>query len=277
MYKFNKKSWHVKFFKWIFNSDPTTQFKTMCPYFWTYILIFALFPLILVFKIFGSYGSKILNKIRTYESSRTQKLKTELIQRCSEELTDEECYLISESRCYKKYGYILSNENYYKIISGRRRVSMYKYEKNKQDRLNKKARYTEIKESKLFTFISYLILLAFLLSIIFTIMKLYSYMLLANINWNKILIISGWILAIILIAILLYYIVQFIIEYIITPLIDKISCFECKFCKKISILKVISKPIILIYNGFMLIIDMVVATYKKHCPLIIWEDDEKLN
>ena len=39
LYAFNKNSFHVKFFKWATGINPTQRYKTMCPYFWSYVLL----------------------------------------------------------------------------------------------------------------------------------------------------------------------------------------------------------------------------------------------
>lgn len=33
LYTFSKNAWHVKLFKWVYNTDPTQTFNTMCPLF----------------------------------------------------------------------------------------------------------------------------------------------------------------------------------------------------------------------------------------------------
>lgn len=49
MYKLNKNSNSAKFYKWIWGTD-VTQFKTMCPYFWKYVLTILFLPFILSAK-----------------------------------------------------------------------------------------------------------------------------------------------------------------------------------------------------------------------------------
>ena len=65
MYKFKTTSWHVKLFEWIFNEDPTKIYKSMCPYFWSFVLILLTLPLIAVVKMFGKAGTAVLNSLRT--------------------------------------------------------------------------------------------------------------------------------------------------------------------------------------------------------------------
>jgi hypothetical protein len=49
MYKLNKFSWSARFFEWVWNTD-VEKFKSMCPYFWSYVLTLVFLPIILVFK-----------------------------------------------------------------------------------------------------------------------------------------------------------------------------------------------------------------------------------
>jgi hypothetical protein len=50
MYKLNSETNGAKFFEWLWNTD-VKQFKTMCPYFWAYVVTIIIFPVILAFKL----------------------------------------------------------------------------------------------------------------------------------------------------------------------------------------------------------------------------------
>ena len=50
MYKLKSTSAAAKFYKWIWGTD-VTKFKTMCPYFWKYVLTIILLPIILPGKL----------------------------------------------------------------------------------------------------------------------------------------------------------------------------------------------------------------------------------
>lgn len=50
MYKLNKNSASARFYKWIWGTD-VTDFKTMCPYFWKYVLTIIFLPVILISKL----------------------------------------------------------------------------------------------------------------------------------------------------------------------------------------------------------------------------------
>lgn len=49
MYKLNKNSKASKFYEWLWNTDVTT-YKSMCPYFWSWVGTVILLPIILITK-----------------------------------------------------------------------------------------------------------------------------------------------------------------------------------------------------------------------------------
>lgn len=69
MYKLNKNSRSAKFYKWVWGTDVTT-FKTMCPYFWKYVLTILFSPVILPGKliIYLMPAKKQINKGFEYVS-----------------------------------------------------------------------------------------------------------------------------------------------------------------------------------------------------------------
>lgn len=50
MYKLNPSSRSARFYSWIWNTE-VTRFKTMCPYFWNYVLTILFLPVILTVKL----------------------------------------------------------------------------------------------------------------------------------------------------------------------------------------------------------------------------------
>lgn len=49
MYNLNRNSRAAKFYEWIWNTD-VSKFKTMCPYFWKYVLTILFLPVLLTGK-----------------------------------------------------------------------------------------------------------------------------------------------------------------------------------------------------------------------------------
>ena len=72
MYKLNTESSTVKFYEWIWNTN-ITKFKTMCPYFWLYVLTVLFIPVILPCKLVGYLlpAKKVSNAFDYIEASKT--------------------------------------------------------------------------------------------------------------------------------------------------------------------------------------------------------------
>jgi amino acid transporter len=63
----NKNSWHFKLYESVVGSNPP---KSLCPYFWTMVLVICVSPLILIFKLVSFIGdgfTKIKKKLVTEE------------------------------------------------------------------------------------------------------------------------------------------------------------------------------------------------------------------
>ena len=67
----HKNSWHVNLYRWVTGENPTYNFKSICPYFWTTIAFVLISPLILIFK-----GLKlIINKLKKSSNLKTEESK----------------------------------------------------------------------------------------------------------------------------------------------------------------------------------------------------------
>jgi hypothetical protein len=66
MYNLNSNSNSAKFFNWIWHKD-VTEYKTMCPYFWNYVLtILFIVPILAVKLIVGLFPKKAVVKTQNY-------------------------------------------------------------------------------------------------------------------------------------------------------------------------------------------------------------------
>lgn len=66
MYNLNSHSNSAKFFNWIWHKD-VTEYKTMCPYFWNYVLtILFIVPILVVKLIIGVFPRKSIVKVQNY-------------------------------------------------------------------------------------------------------------------------------------------------------------------------------------------------------------------
>ena len=50
-YTFNKTAWHCRLFNWCYGINPPDKFKTMCPYFWSFVGTLFILPFILIAKL----------------------------------------------------------------------------------------------------------------------------------------------------------------------------------------------------------------------------------
>ena len=74
MYKLNKNSNASKFYSWIWSTD-VSKFKTMCPYFWRYVLTILLLPIALFIKLIDMFAEYLLTRpSKTRRSVKTPRL-----------------------------------------------------------------------------------------------------------------------------------------------------------------------------------------------------------
>lgn len=103
-YNFSKNSNHVKFFKWMWNVDPTVRFKTMCPYFWQYIGSIIILPIILLYKLLSVIMTPISASVYKLTEEKERNQFDELMLLISNpDLTPEEEIRISRRKCFKKF------------------------------------------------------------------------------------------------------------------------------------------------------------------------------
>jgi hypothetical protein len=304
LYTFSKNSWHVKFYQWLFNENPTRIFKTMCPYFWTYVLIFIFIIPILIIKLFGAGGTKLLNYLKNYKTEKRRKSIKHLTEICSRtDLTPEEAYKIRNSNCWKKYGtWDIPNDLYWKIrdLSEIEEDRLYKLKKEEIKEQTKKkeaikqeitqisTKYKEYKEEKWFTWVSYLVS-----AIIFAIIFYSLFKVALMINWYSVCNTLYYFLIAVVILGVIIGTLWLLIKYIIRPFFDWLSCVKlpsCGLCKSIkpiitsifkmfSLLKYLLYPIMWVgistIKLFSIIGHMIYVTYKKQCPIITWTDDNQ--
>jgi hypothetical protein len=294
LFTFKKTSWHVKFWTWLFGSNPSNTYKTGCPYFWTYVVVFLLLPLILLVRMFGNAGVKILTNAKDYKETKTNKMILHLESICNDpELTPEQAYKISHSKCYKAYKYWkLTNSAVTRIneLSTQHIETMSDLRELAQDARDVKleARSQKIetyKENKYFMYIAYLI------SGSLGIFVLYAVVLgigttISLINWYEVGVGSLYVLTGAGAITILYFISYALVVHVLKPFFIKMSCMKlpnCSLCSaiknmfsKLKYILYIFYPAYWIIKGicklFAIIGSMIYATYKKQCPRITWED-----
>ncbi len=274
LYTFSKSAWHVKLFKWVYGTDPTKTFNTMCPYFWSMVATLILFPLILIIKIFGKSGTALLKSLESRKRDNLIKNRDAFLKRCSDvNMTDKEAYDIKESKCWDKYYYDMDSDTHDIIYN---KYSLYKsYLKQiaREKELNeviRKEKFIEIKESKYFVYFAYLISAFAFSSVIYILYSIIASIKFSPVDWEvvtSVLTTCGQAILLVATAICVW-------RYIIVPIYNKVSCMECKLCK-LGLGKYIAAPFIFTGKGILIIGDMIYMTYKKACPRITWKNEEK--
>lgn len=289
LYTFSKKSWHVRFFKWLFKEDPTKRYKTMCPYFWTYVLVFIFILPILFLRICGNVGVKLLNKLRDYKELSTERIIAKFITRCSNpNLTPKEAYDIKNCKCWKKYRWDLSYEieNKVRELAYIESDRLYdeEIEKNRvklnqkqiqKEYINKKVDY--IKTNKSLVIIGKILLLVLILISVGGIG--YGFWQLGTIiPWGDVGIMTLYVVSFLGIAGIFVLTVYSLFRYLLIPAFDYLTCIKYPSVnlKKLNFMlfpfKLIIRLFKVIGRTFAIIGSMIYSTYKKRCPIITWED-----
>lgn len=101
-YTFSKDAWHCRLFKWCYGVNPPDVFKTMCPYFWSFVGTFFIIPFIALAKAMRvpskSIGEFVSNRVKdceAYKQKRKDKKDAKIEAKRLANLN--ECYLIVKS------------------------------------------------------------------------------------------------------------------------------------------------------------------------------------
>ena len=301
LYSFSKSSWHVRFFEWLFNENPTYRYKTMCPYFWTYVLIVLFLPLILVVKLFGNAGTRFLSWMKDYRHNRIERIKGNFIMNCCHpNLTPKEAYKLTQSKCWDEYRYYLEYEVEEKVKQ-LARIELNKIEdeqaeayKKQQERKRALAeqfddinnKMSTMRENKLFTYFSYVVvgvICSITLYFLYTLVMMIPFYM---IDWPVVGYYSLYITLLLISMFGLVLLFYGLIKYVFTPFFKWLSCIKlpsCGICNTMSPLLNKMKYVLYIFlpiwwlvlgigKLFAIIGHMIYSTYKKSCPMIEWKD-----
>ena len=101
-YTFSKDAWHCRLFKWCYGVNPPDVFKTMCPYFWSFVGTFFIIPFIALAKAMRvpskSIGEFVSNRVKdceAYKQKRKDKKDAKIEAKRLANLN--ECYLVVKS------------------------------------------------------------------------------------------------------------------------------------------------------------------------------------
>ena len=290
LYTFKKTSWHVRFYTWLFGSNPTHTYKTMCPYFWTYVVVFLTLPLILLVKLFGKAGTRFLNWTKDYKRNRIKRTIDHLAKICGDpNLTPEGAHKIRNSKCWKNHVWDISSELEDRVRDLDSEYIKYLAELNKQKardahekRENLQKRYDEYKEAKWFTPVSYIISFGLIGLILFS-LGAAIYHGVQMVNWPAVGAALLYVLAGLAALAVAVGIIYALIKYGIIPFFQWLSCVKlphCGICDNIKaffgLFKYVWMPVKYVLLGiaklFAIIGSMIYSTYKKQCPMITLED-----
>lgn len=264
LYTFSEKVWFVLFLNWTYGINTTKTFKTFCPIFWTLVVTIFFLPVILLVKAFGKVGTKALDNLRTYKQRKNKRLKDEFYKKYNNlNLSNKDAYYLVKSKCWDNFDYCLDTASYDDIRLKYRLYDKFLYNQKYQKKQSYKKVYTQTKESKWFTYPATIVsigligfILYCLIQCVFMLYNTYS------VNWYF------WKIFGFIILTCCLFIVLFI--YVISPFCNWFSCnvsSKCTLCK-FPILSYCALPFIWLGRGFMIIVDMIIATYKNYCPMV---------
>lgn len=266
LYDLSAKSNHVKFFKWMWGINPSSAYRTMCPYFWSYIGSIIIFPLIILWKVVVFIAKPIQTAIDVYADKQADEYIQELILRYNSASTDADFYKLFKSRCYKKYkGKLYWNEN---IDTDKVSNAAYTYESKKEAESYKRKESIQknidnFKYGSGGTIISYIIGGAILFLIgrfIYWFVHLFTLGEFVGFLKNAGLFLLGF-------AIFILVFLGFRYLYFKIPCDNRVR----RFFNKIVFWRYIGEFFIMIGRGFLMLIDMIGNIYKKNCPTIHWD------
>lgn len=266
LYTFNKTSWHVQFFKWMWGIDPTMRYKTMCPYFWQFIGSLLILPFIILWKFIDYVSGPIDAWIDYYSELAAEKETQDILFRFRSTTNLKDRYELSKTKCYKKYidslldMQIISKEEWREF-----QLDVYTY----KDTIICKKEFKKAKQQVIIDNIKYGIIGKIIL---YTVSALFLYFIFVFLYWfvhlftfkdfiRGILIILGMITAAAIIFFFIYLFVKFE---------ERNNC-NGEFTKYNPF-----KYIIMIFKGFnkiiKIIFEMIGNLYKQNCPIITWKE-----
>lgn len=265
LYTFSKTSWHVQFFKWMWNVNPVDKYKTMCPYFWQFIGSLFLLPFIAIWKLVLWILAPIEDWIDRKSEASAEAEMQDILFRFTQADTLEEKYFLWKSKCFRKYMnnlldmHTVSDDAYNTF-----RKDAIKYE----EILDDKKAYEKAKRQTKFDNIKYGIIGKIALYI-GTILVLYFSVILVDWFVHLFTLDSFIHLLLILLGITIALIIILIVAYILVTIDEKYNCNNelTKFNPFIYIV-IIFKGI---WKGITIIFEMIGNLYKQNCPIITWK------
>jgi len=276
MYNFKKNSNHVKFFKWIWGVNPYTKYKTMCPYFWSYVLtILFIIPILIVKFIIAG----IINPIFKYLDIIIEKAANNRVERFMQQYNNckslEDYFNLYNTKCYTSNRKNLSwdiKDNMFDKYSEYDKIVKKQKQKEQQIKYNKVPSKIEQITNKVLPYILGSILVILVGTFIYWVLHLFT--------WEQFIYVAYRILLLVILLSILFVIgsiIVIIFKFITNKWFCNSKLQKIVFWKHIGngLFKIVEFIAIIIQNiwkGLLIFFNMVKNTYKKQCPIIYWED-----
>jgi len=250
--------------------NPADRYKTMCPYFWQYVLSILILPAILLYKI-GQFILKPFKYLWESYTDRQAALATkELLADIKSAKTDEDYYKIYKSKCFEGHKYELLDleEDFDTDIFDEiyERYLAFKTGKKERARIKKDKAQAQIDNFKYGTggkVLSYIIGLGVLVGLGF-----FIYWFVHLFTWSQFVNFMTFLGIVVVCCVILMGLIG-LVRYInkSIPCDNKVKTFF----NNIVFWKYIGLFFVMIWKGIRIIIDMIVNVYKQNCPVIHWD------
>ena len=298
-YSFSVDSWHVKLFKLLWGFNPVYTYNTMCPYFWRLVLGIVLFPILLLrlaILAVAEFTESLSNKLS--RASRNRKYAKYIVELDKIEEWNED--IIDKIAKRLKWNSDFIDRYLYERFDGQIKVSKNKvinywdirtkFENAKYDReekCNKEAAIRRQKWQETYDNIIYHPVISKIIAVIAALIGLYAlywvyrffYWLLHLFTFSQFVAAFKVILVLVIVCAIIVGIIG-LISFIIDSIRDwKYKANKTNTCRTIckAIWDAIINSFVFIFNaiinGFKIVIDMIVAIYKRSCPRITWKND----
>jgi len=289
--------------------DPTVRYKTMCPYFWSYVVTVIILPFLVLVRLFGTWGQDFNGWMLTYRREQKAKKKKEFIKNLELCKSEKEAYKLRKTECWNDFKWSLDYtieqrirdmaRKYENEVNEKRWAREHKEylasQKKKALMLARKEKTEAIKESPTFKYISYGVVGVLALFALSVVLFLIYHAVIA-INWSLVFQSLGYILLALIGIAIIAGISMFLIKYVFKPIVSWSECrtfdFDCALTRGIGKgfayigigFKYIGFMFEYIWNhgigpvgrgighGFLIFFDTIYKIYKKQCPMITWED-----
>lgn len=263
LYDLNPNSNWAKLFEWIWGVNPSEKYKTMCPYFWQYVLTILILPIALAGRLVIMLVEPWISSAKDNNRLSNERTFNKLVDSLEDATTDKELHKIRFSKCFIKnssrlrYDYFdlwdkthIAAERYYnKVVCPKKEL--------KQEKIDK------IKYGKVGTIIAYVVG-ALTLYCVYEFLSWVAHLITFTEFTGAIGIVS-----LVALAVLSFYGFFWLIGLTIKAIANNSACNE----KLQSFGTGVGNVFAFIGRGIQLVFDMVINVYKKSCPTIHWDKD----